>query len=76
MLPKLPTLYPRRPLTPFNPHRDALAAYCKSPYRQCSAHLHRHHTSLVCGALSIRHYGFRNSYLGTFMTDDIEMFIV
>ena len=41
MLPKLPNLCPRSPPTPFNPHRDALAAYCKSPYRQCSAHLYR-----------------------------------
>ncbi len=42
MMPKLPTLYPASPRTPFNPHRDALAAYCKSPYRQCSAHCYRH----------------------------------
>lgn len=35
--------YSPEPQTPFNPHRNALAAHCKSPYRQCSAaHLHRH----------------------------------
>jgi hypothetical protein len=42
MLPRLPTLYPASPPTAFNPHRDALAAYCKSPYRQCSARRHPH----------------------------------
>ena len=49
--------------TAFNPHRDALAAHCKSPYRQCSAHLHRYRHRPACGALSIRHYGFIDSYL-------------
>jgi hypothetical protein len=33
--------YPRRPPTAFNPHRHALAAHCKSPYRQCSAYRYR-----------------------------------
>jgi len=52
--------YPPEAQTAFNPHRDALAAYCKSPYRQCSAHLHRTRPRPACGALSIRHYGFHN----------------
>ena len=57
-LPKLPTLHPATPRTAFNPHRDALAAHCKLPYRQCSAHLHRSRPEPACEPLSIRHYGF------------------
>ena len=57
-------LYPRRPTTAFNPHRDAPAAHCKSPYRQCSAYLHRYCPRPVSGALSIRHYGFIATTIG------------